>query len=330
MDNFSANTSVTDDMATTIGVTTAHGVLLLIVLTNMVFNLIIITALFQDNRELVRSIRVILINILVACFIGGLVSTMYHISSPVFEFGGSDAVHWPPLCRALLFFDHTGSSSRVLFAAYYGVTVFIVVHFWNKPVLAPRNTKYFIIASAVAWLLSVLVGFTTFFEESVPGTCSSTNPADTQNTSSQFTVPLTVPYFVATSIPIIVTPFFLIGTACYIKRKTIGEHRDTKKALVKFGLFLMIIQGINVFTQIVLPLLALGIGIFEDSLGLIVGVALSDFSRIPTNVLIIMFFKPIQVKLKRWMCCCCHGHKNATMNRTATSNRTNIRVHEDV
>ena len=331
MDNLSANTSVTDDMAATIGTTTAHGVLLLIVLTNMVFNLIIITALFQDNSELVCSIRVILINILVACVIGGLVSTMYHISSPVFEFGGSDAVHWLPLCQTVVFLEQSGSFSRVLFAAYYGIAVFIVVRFWNKPVLAPRNTKYFIIASAVVWLLSVLVGFATFFEESVRGFCSSSNPADTRNTTSQFTVPITVPYFVAISIPIIVTPFFLIGTACYIKLKTIGEHRDTKKALVKFGLFLMIIQGINVFAQIVVPLLALGIGrLFEDSLGLIVGVALSDLSRIPTNVLIIMFFKPIQVKLKRWMCCCCHGHKNATMNRTATSNSTNIRVHEDV
>ena len=324
MDNFSANTSVTDDMATTIGVTTAHGVLLLIVLTNMVFNLIIITALFQDNSELVRSIRVILINILVACVIGGLASVMYHISSPVLRIQDSDSVLGPPLCHAIVFLNHSGSIGRVLFAAYYGVTVFIVVHFWNKPVLAPRNTKYFILASAFVWLPSVLVGFATFFDETVSGFCTNSRSSiirDTLNTSSQFTLPVTIPYFVVSAIPIIVTPSILIEISCYIKCKTIGEHRDTKKALVKFGLFLMIIQGFNALSQIVIPLLAIGIDRLGDtSLTFIVGVTLFDLSRIPTTALMFVFFKPVRVKLKRWLCCCYHCCKRAAMNGTTTNN----------
>ena len=331
MDNLSANTSVTDDMAATIGTTTAHGVLLLIVLTNMVFNLIIITALFRDNSELVRSIRVILINILAACVIGGLGSAVYHMSMNIFKFSSSDTVHGPPLCRTLVFFDQTGSSGRVLFAAYYGVTVFIVVRFWNQPVLAPRNTKYFIIASAVVWLLAVLVGFTSFFDETISGSCSSITGRDTLNTTSLLTLPVKVPYFLVSSIPIIVTPVILIKTACYIKRKTIGEHRDSKKALVKFGLFLMIIQCINVFTPFVVPLLAIAIGsLYEYSLAFIIGATVSDFSRIPTNVLIVIFFKPVRVKVERWMCCCYHRCRDATMNRTATGNSANKREHEDI
>ena len=315
MDNVSANTSALVNVAAIAGMTTAHGVVLLIVLTNMVFNLIIITALFQDNSELVRSIRVILINILVACVIGGLVSVTFHVSSPVYEYVSSSSVHGPPWCHALVFLDHTGSIGRVLFAVYYGVTVFIVVHFWNQPVLAPRNTKYFIIASGFVWLLAVLVGITTFFDETVQEVCRSNHSSitrDTLNASSQFTLPVTAPFFVVSSIPIIVTPVILIKTACYIKHKTIGEHRDTKKALVKFGLFLMIIQGLNVFAQNFVPLLALGIGrLHEDSTAFIVGVTLSDLSRIPTNVLIIIFFKPVQAKLKRWLCCCYHRYKDA-------------------
>ena len=323
MDSIFVNTSVIANEAGVIGMTTAHGVLLLITTINMAFNIIIITTLFQNNSELVRSIRVILINILVACVIGGLVSATYHISSPILEFGGlsSDSVNWPPLCRSLVFLDHTDSCSRVLFAAYYSVTVFIVVHFWNKPVLAPRNTKYFIIASAVVWLLAVLVGLTSFFDETVQGFCNSRRSRiarDTLNASSQFTLPVTAPYFVVSSIPIIVTPVILIKTACYIKCKTIGDLRDAKKALVKFGLFLMIIQFVNVFAQVVVPLV-LGVGrLYESSLVIIIGVALSDLSLIPTNVLIIIFFKPVQLQLKRWIKCCYHGCKNTPLNTAAT------------
>ena len=320
MDNVSANTSVMDDVAAVIGSATADGALLLIVFTNTVFNLFVIAAIFQDNSELVRSIRVILINILVACVIGGLASVMYHISSPVLRIQDSDSVLGPPLCHAIVFLNHSGSIGRVLFAAYYGVTVFIVVHFWNKPVLAPRNTKYFILASAFVWLPSVLVGFATFFDETVSGFCTNSRSSiirDTLNTSSQFTLPVTIPYFVVSAIPIIVTPSILIEISCYIKCKTIGEHRDTKKALVKFGLFLMIIQGVNVFAQIVVPLVVIGIGSQNYiSLAFIIGYTLTDLSRIPTTLLIIIFFKPVRVKVKRWLCCCYHRHKAAKMNRS--------------
>ena len=120
---------------------------------------------------------------------------------------------------------------------------------------------------------------------------------------------------------IIVTLMFVIMTFCYIKKKSIGDFRKSKKALVNFGLFLMIVQGINTFAQIFMPLLALRIShLLEYPIAFIVAVALSELSQIPTNVLILIFFKPVRVRVKKWICCCCHGCKQATKSRSILTN----------
>ena len=57
-------------------------------------------------------------------------------------------------------------------------------------------------------------------------------------------------------------------------------------------------MSINVFAQIIVPLLVLGIGNLNDNyLALNVGVTLSDLSWVPTTVLIIILFKPVEVKV---------------------------------
>ena len=319
MDNVSANAF--DNEAAIIGITVADGVLLLAVFFTMVLNLILIAALIgKDNSELVLSIRVILINILAACVVGGLVSIMYHIASPILYFVSSASVHAPLLCRVVIFLSSTSSSGRVLFTAFYGVTVFIVTHFWSRPVLAPRNTKYFIIASAVLWLLAVATGIPSLPEASVAQFCSinSNTTQSTANTTqssfSHFVLYVTLPYIIVSSIAIIITPVTLIKTSCFIWRKGISSHSDSKKALVKFGLFLMLVQGINVLSQIVIPLVAFGFSSLkmDYSLAVFTGVTLSILSQIPTNVLILVFFKPVRSRVQRWICCCRHDYSQGT------------------
>ena len=301
-------------MAAIVRTSVADGVLLLAVFIGMVVNFNVIAALIgKDNSELVLSIRVILINILAACVLGALDSVMYHIASPILRLSTSAAsVHGRPLCRTSVFLGTTSSSGRVLFTAFYGVTVFIAVHFWSRPVLAPRNTKYFITASAVVWLLAVAAGAPSVFGQSLGCFCSisSNNTQDIQNATSRYSLLVALPYLLVSSIPIIITPIILIETTCYIKRKTIRKHKDSKKALIRFGLFLMIVQTFNAFAQIGIPLLALGIISLQTELfiGFFIAGALSDLSQLPTNVLILIFFKPVRVKVQRWICFCCHDH----------------------
>ncbi len=326
MDNVSANAS--DNAAAIIGTTVADGVLLLAVFFTMVLNLLVIAALIgKDNSELVLSIRVILINILAACVIGALNSMMYHIATPILHLVSSASVHAPQLCSVVIFLSNTSSSGRVLFTAFYGVTVFIVVHWWSRPVLAPRNTKYFILASAVLWLLALAAGIPALFDTSLTtGFCviNTNNAQDTQDPNYSLFVAL--PYFAVSCIPIIITPIILIETSCYVKRKTITEHKDTKKALVRFGLFLMTVQAFNAFSQIGIPLLALAFSRLqtEHFIAYFIAIGLTDLSRIPIIVLILVFFKPVRVKLQRWISFFFMCLRQATKSRTEAKGSTTV------
>ena len=339
MDNISASISVTAsdcNVTAIIGIAAVDGVLLLVSFFGMVLNLILIAALIgKDNSELVLSIRVILINILAACVLGALNSIMYHIAAPILhlvsfmmecQFVSTLAsVHGPLVlfCRASVSLSNTSSSGRVLFTSFYGVTVFIAVHFWSRPVLAPRNTKYFIVASAVLWLLAVAVSAPSVFGQSLGGFCSILGKSahETVDTNYYHLLLSALPYFFVSCIPIVVTPVLLLQTSCYIKHRTIREHRDSKRALVRFGLFLMIVQTFNTFSQIGVPLLVLGIISLQTEafLAYFIAAALSDLARIPANVLILVFFKPVRITVQRWICCCCH-HVQGTSRSGTVSN----------
>ena len=329
MDNISASISVTAsdcNVTAIIGIAAVDGVLLLVSFFGMVLNLILIAALIvKDNSELVLSIQVILINILAACVVGGLVSIMYHMASPILQLVSLASVHGPLVlfCCASVSLSNTSSSGRVLFTSFYGVTVFIAVHFWSRPVLAPRNTKYFIVASAVLWLLAVAVSAPSVFGQSLGGFCSILGKSahETVDTNYYHLLLSALPYFFVSCIPIVVTPVLLLQTSCYIKHRTIREHRDSKRVLVRFGLFLMIVQTFNTFSQIGVPLLVLGIISLrtEAFLAYFVAAALSDLARIPANVLILVFFKPVRITVQRWICCCCH-HVQGTSRSGTVSN----------
>ncbi len=316
MENVSTNASesTTDNEAAVIGTITANAVLLLVVFVVTALNLLVIAALIgKDNSELVLSIRVILINILAACVLGALGSALYHIFSPIARLVSSATAHEASLCSANVFLLTTSSSGRILFTAFYGVAVFIVVRCWSRPVLAPRNTKYFILASAVLWLLAVATGIPSLPEAAVAQFCSI-NSNTTQSPFSHFVLYVTLPYIIVSSIAIIITPITLIKTSCFIWRKGISSHNESKKALVKFGLFLMLVQGINVLSQVVIPVVAFGFSSLkmDYSLAIFSGVALSILSQIPTNLLILVFFKPVRARVQRWICCCRHDYSQGT------------------
>ena len=126
------------------------GILLLVVVLVIVMDLMVIAALIVDT-ETVGSIRWILGNILAACVIGALGLVLNH----VFEIGSvldlNVAQYIPTACLVYVPLMALGISGGILNTTFYAITVFVVVRWWNKPVLAQRNTKYFIIATVLVW-----------------------------------------------------------------------------------------------------------------------------------------------------------------------------------
>ena len=154
----------------------AGAILWLTVVFVIVLDLLLMAAVIADT-ETARSIRWISGNILMASVLGALGSALSHILQAVDVFDANFRRYRLPLRRVRLsvvgFWNSNmaqyvttaclvftplytlGNSGRVLMATFYAITVFVVVKWWNKPVLAPRNTKYFIIATVFVWVAVV-------------------------------------------------------------------------------------------------------------------------------------------------------------------------------
>ena len=283
----------------------AEGILLFVVAFLLVLDSLVIAALIADSHT-VRSIRWILVNILLAGIVGALGAVLRH----TFQIGRVFAVESLDgqnqiVARVYLLVINFGSAARVLMATFYAVTVFIVVKCWNKPVLAPKNTKYFIIGVVFMWILAILLSSPFIVNEIVAAFCNESLDESMKSSG----IYATVPFIVLSTIPIFLTLFFLIITVCFIKQHTIKESTLTKKTLLKFGFFLIIGQGINGIGQIILPVLILGF-ISDSNTPVLVPVliAIYDLSLIHTPILVIVFFKPVERKLRNWCCMCCSKH----------------------
>ena len=288
--------------ATADGVIVAlDGILLPVVALVIVFDLLVIAALIADS-ETVRSIRWIIGNILIACVVSALGSGLHHIYQVGSEFDANLARSRLTACRVYMPLITLGGSGRVLMATLYAITVFIVVRWWNKPVLAPRNTKYFIIGAMFAWLLSILLSVSSLTTATLAPLCAAMEVTDYTPVYAAW-----VPFLLLSIFPILFTLLFLVTTVYLIKRQTITENSATKKALLKFGLFLALTQGINASAQIICPAVTLALLHQQRDRSLVIEalIAVFDLSLIPTPILICIFFKPVWHKLRNWLCSCC-------------------------
>ena len=299
-----------------------EGILFLMAIFVIVFDLMMITALIATS-EIVSSIRWILINLLVAGVVGALGSTLYHITQVGTVF---NAASFEPnslqICLASLIIMGIGNAGRILMTAFYAVTVFIVVRWWNKPVLAPRNIKYFIIGAVFAWLfvIPLVVPFVVDLEGVGTILCTRSSD-DTENSSGNTS---TVVLMALSAIPILFTILFLVMTVCFIKKHTIKENSITEKALLKLGLFTTISQVFNAVGQIICPAVFLALSSHRDrSVVITILGAIFDMSLFTAPILVVVLFKPVWHKLRQWFCICC---KKCSFQPVAATQATTLSV----
>ena len=96
------------------------------------------------------SIRVILINLLFS----GVVSICQLRSSfmTVEEQFSANRPWW----QIIILIFYFGGGSQALFVTMYTVIMFLLVRFWEKPVIRPKYTKYFIITAVSIWIVAFL------------------------------------------------------------------------------------------------------------------------------------------------------------------------------
>ena len=279
--------------------------LLFIIIPVIVFNVLILLTLLVD-RTTVGTIRLVLCNIPAACLMVGTTVFVYDIAGVALAFTDIESPERIiQFCRASLFFIGTGGAARFLFLAAFSVTVYYIVRFHeaNKKESNRRAFIGFAVTAAVLWVIAIFGGLPVVFDTIVSNSCRYTAFGGSINVGI-FVFIFGIGGF-ATSIS------FLLLTVIYIRKHSIsGADAPFKKALLKLGFFLLIGNVINFIGQIVPPVIGAAVNETGDTLSvsliaIYLALILIDLSLIPTPILLIIYFKPIRVHLKKWLCCCC-------------------------
>ena len=307
MDN-SGNTSM-DNSSNTSHVSPLSGpgfvafnvvMLLVVVLPVIAANTVILAALVLDSST-VKVVRLVLGSILVSCLIAAVGLAMYHISGIILSLSPVNNPSNVP-CSIMIFLFGFGGTARLLFMTTFAIMVYLVK--------SGRDTKKyifiaFLVAVVILWVLSFLGASPTLSQEIV-----HTYYKDSLSCSfapngvySDVFYGLYVLFFGV--VPLSVTIVFLVITTCFIKYHSFTDI-ETKKAMVKFGFFLLLGNGVNLLGLSVPVVIA----VFTTSTSLVyeaqvyLPYTLLNCALIPTPILIPIYFKPIQKQLWRWLHCC--------------------------
>ena len=306
MDNFTCNMS-SGQQIMQVG-RQDNALFLVILLITMGINILITAALIAD-KQTNQAVRVILINLLLSGLVSSLAIVIHDFIVMLVGYNYTGA-SWQVVVVVFFF----GGSARVLFTTMYAVTIFLLVKFWHKPIIKPRNTKYFILTVIVIWMVAfssaapLISGDVTFGSDIDDELCNC----------YLYPIIFAVVYGIIFSIlPAVFSLIILMVTVCYHKRYTLREKADDKifKGLLKFGLFLLVVQALNVVTHVVLPIMYLNLqhALFDDTFfsfhSVFDGLHLST---IPTPVFALIFLKPARDTLARWLTCGCLCQQQAT------------------
>ena len=308
--------------------------LLAVVLPVIAANTVILAALVLDSST-VKVIRLVLGSILVSCLIAALGLAMYHISGIILSLSPVNNLSNVP-CTITKFLISFGGAARSVFMATFAIMVYIVK--------SGRATKKYIfiavlVAVVILWVLSFLGASPTLSQEIV-----HTYYKDSLSCSfapngvySDVFYGLYVLFFGV--VPLSVTIVFLVITACFIKYHSFTDV-ETNRATVKFGVFLLLSNGVILLGQIVFCLLAMSIFYphktclhvdgqpTAQEAWIYTAYTLLNSALIPIPILIPIYFKPIQKWLWRWLHCCMPTRAEQMNNSNAVEGSSSAHVAE--
>lgn len=271
---------------------------LLLILITAGVNVLIIAAMIADKKTN-RSVRVIIVNLLLAGVVLSIAIVIFDVYVIVEGFNYDRA--WWDAVKVILVL---GGTSRVLFATMYAVTIFLALKFWSKPIIAPESTKYFVITAVIVWIVSFLSALPLAFDvvnDTYDNSCSC---------YVYGTAHIVAHSVIFSIIPVVVSFVVLMVTFCHQRYNTEIDEDSSKvlKGLLKLGFFLLVVQAINVASNVILPIMYINlVNEFFDGTYFSFSTVFdgAHLTVIPTPVLILIFFKPVRLTLTRWLTCSC-------------------------
>ena len=262
----------------------------------IVDGLIAITLL--QSTSVAVPLRVPLINILLASLMTIVISFCSLLNSTVLALTDSIQPSMP-FCRFVIWLFSMTLEVRLLGLVAFSVTVLkMVVGSMGK-----IGAKWLILSLVATWVIALL----TSIDNLVPPiygvqyiggvACFPTEGYPQYRILSLAYLILWI--VIALLLPLALCICIPMAALCYLKRHTISEGAQYKKAMIKFAAFLIIGNVLNVLGQVVPAILAVTL---LDVIGVCLVYIISLLSFIPTPILIVLFLKPVQEQLGHLFC----------------------------
>ena len=265
----------------------------------VIFNGLIAILLLQSTSVAIQ-VRVPLINLLVETLITNVVQFCIGVISVALAL--SDATEPPlELCQFGVWFYNVTAMAGLLGLLLFSVLMFQTVACSRRKIRA----KWLICSLVATWVIAILAST----DRLVPGifgfryvggiACISTAGCPEYRV---FRLTYSILWLViACFVPVLLCICALLCTLCYMKLHTISEEAQYKKAMAKFAAFLItgnVLNVLGVTGAAILRVMAPG----SDSVVVYIAYITILLSFIPTPILIVVFLKPVQKRLRRLFC----------------------------
>ena len=267
--------------------------------------LIIITLLLSTSVAV--PVRVLLINLLIAILITAIIILCSSIYSMTLIL--KDTLEPSlPFCRFGTWVSAIASEARLIGLVVFSVMVLKTVTSSNRQIRAKWLTCSLVVTWVIALVLCIINIIPPIYGVQYVGRVAC-YPADGY---SQYII-LTLTYFVlwiviGCFLPLLVCFCISLATLCYIKRHTITEGAQYKKAMAKFAAFLITGNVMNALGLVVPTIITVTL---TDVVGVYVTYTIFVLSLIPTPILIIMYLKPVRKQMAHLLCKKCLKDKDS-------------------
>ena len=292
------NFSVNDPNLAGPGFGTFMVLILLVVVTSIVLNVTIITALCAAH-SLSKLMRIFLINLLVAGVSLALFGASFVLSGIILNFTSLP----PPdlgFCRFLVWGIGVGVVTRLYSLVGFSLVVLLIVRFNKKDM----KTLYIALFISSIWCVSVFLNthilitpiYAVQYYDDVaclPRTLNASIIEELRYVSTAIFLIFggITPLTISTVVPIVVL--------CYVRCNTIAEGSSYNKGIAKFALFLIAGNLINFISQTAAALIAYA----SEPSGMYVSLFAGSISLIPTPIMILIFVKPVRAQVTKMLCC---------------------------
>ena len=272
----------------------------------LLLNLFVIFLVAME-KSMAKVIRIVLVNLLAASVFVAVAIIAFHLY--IFLLAVLPSLQpVDTICRITVWLTVAGGACRLSFMAEFAVVVYIMVKRGERAV----RWKYLILGSFLVWILVIIENIGLLFQAALEINSVGNVKCSPHVPDTAIAYLLVVVYIVVFGILVYIITIGAPAIALYsIKKNSITGDTSALKALIKFGLFLLIGNSINSIGHFA-PTIATAIpetkemNVIEVVAGIIEAYVIF-ISLYPTPILIILYFKPIRKKVYeryfKWLTC---------------------------